>query len=83
MWSQNSKDLYEAVCIKSEHFERFGRLCTSVETRLYQRVHGSGNPKACYNSKITKKRRPAGSKNKKTFEKETAIEAMILSGIDP
>ena len=40
-------------------------------------------PKPITIAKPRKRGRPAGSKNKKTLEKEAAIEAMILSGIDP
>ena len=85
MLSQNYKDLYEAVGIKPYHFEHFAvavnkRRNTAISNNVYTIPE---IPKPITLAKPRKRGRPAGSKNKKTMEKEAAIEAMILSGIDP
>ena len=85
MLSQNYKDLYEAVGIKPEHFERFAVAVNKRRnTAISNNVHVIPEiPKPVTIVKPRKRGRPVGSKNKKTLEKEAAIEAMILSGIDP
>ena len=85
MLPQDFKALYEAVGIKPEHFDSFAETVNKRRnTAASNNVHTIPNAaKPVTTAKPGRRGRPAGSKNKKTLEKEAAIEAMILSGIDP
>ena len=85
MMSQDYKDLYAAVGIKPEHFECFAEAENKRRnTAISNNVHSIPIvSKPVTMSGPRKRGRPKGSKNKKTLEKEAAIEAMVLSGIDP
>ena len=85
MISGDFERLYSAFDIKPEDFKDFAEEVNKRRnTPVSNNIFLLPKHEAPIKTRIPGKRgRPKGSKNKKTLEKEKAIEAMILSGIDP